>query len=201
MADFVSLHDLRRISPLSALGVELNSASDHATKVRCVEKAVDLVCSSMASNRKYHQSRDEDLLTVHITDKLFDHGFDAHHDADTSGHPDIKVSDRSGFEWLCEAKVHKSYAWIFKGFKQLSTRYSCGALGKTSGEVLIYCYTKKSAQDVLEEWSSRLSTKLPSVVCDKVDAGFFRSTHAHGVSGLDYNVRHKVVGLHYDPED
>ncbi|MBY6088963.1 hypothetical protein [Maritimibacter alkaliphilus] len=180
--------------------MELDAASDHAVKVLCVERAIDLVCSSMASNRMYHQSKDEDVLTVHIVDKLHDHGFSASHDADTSGHPDIKVWDRTGFEWLCEAKVHSSYAWIFKGFKQLTTRYSCGGVGKTNGEVLIYCYTKKPAQDVLAAWLKRLSNPKFSVTCEPIQPGYFRSSHTHKVSGLTYNVRHKVIGLYYDPE-
>ena len=200
MAEMFRLSDIRRTAPLTALGMQYLAASDHLIKVKAVEDAIDIVCSGMASNRKYHQSKNEDLLTTHIVDKLYDHGFDAARDADTSGHPDIKISDRTGFEWLCEAKVHRSYAWIFKGFKQLSTRYSCGAVGKTCGEVLIYCYTQKPAQDVLKEWSERLDKSVSFVTCDPLQAGNFYSKHQHGVSGLEYRIRHKVVGLHYDPE-
>lgn len=184
---------------MTALALECEAASEHSIKVGKIERAIDLVCSSMASNRKYHQSKDEDALTTHITDKLFDHGFPALHDADTSGHPDIKISYRSGFEWLCEAKVHSSYSWIFKGFKQLTTRYSCGGQDKTSGEVLIYCYNKK-AQDVLDTWLGQLSKKVPSVSCGQLRSGYFYSNHTHIVSGLEYTVRHKIVGLYYAPE-
>jgi hypothetical protein len=199
VTDSVTFADLRRLAPLTMLGVEFGLATASAVKVEKIEAALDIISADMASNRKYHQSKDEDLLTTHIVGKFRDHGFDAAHDADTSGHPDIKISERTGFEWLCEAKVHHGYKWLCDGFSQLTTRYSSGTEHRDHGCMLIYCYGMK-AQNVLEEWLSELTTTFPFVKCGAISAGFFKSTHDHEVSGITYTVHHKIIGLYYKPK-
>lgn len=187
------------MSPITALALEFGLATGSSIKADKIEAALDIICADMASNRKYHQSKDEDLLTTHVVTQMTSHGFNAAHDADTSGHPDIKVWDNDGFEWLCEAKVHGGYEWLCDGFRQLTTRYSSGTVQRDRGCMLIYCYGQK-AQNVLISWLGTLRESFPNVTCAPPLPGCFASTHEHDVSGLTYTVKHKIVGLHYAPE-
>jgi hypothetical protein len=104
---------------------------------------------------------------------------------------------------LAEAKMHEAYAWLDKGFKQLSTRYSTGVPGQDHGEVIIYCFNR-DAKAMMDKWREELTTRNPEVATKASKCGsplLFLSSHKHDASGLDFHVRHKAVALYWSPQD
>lgn len=200
-----SLADIRLMAmgtPL-AIGLDYLLAQDHEARVKAVQKGVDLACNLLEQHKHKNQGLGEDKITLQICDNLYSMSFPAIHDAQIGGHCDIVIRGNNQFLWLAEAKVHDSYSWLDKGFKQLATRYSTGVMGQDNGEILIYCYTK-DAQTMLKSWGSQLVERNPDVAitepqCEK--SLTFCSTHKHDASGLDFLIRHKAISLHWKPED
>ncbi|RWB20376.1 MAG: hypothetical protein EOQ40_15015 [Mesorhizobium sp.] len=189
-------------------GLEYALAQDYATKLAAVQTAVDFACNLLEQHKHKKQGADkkglsEDEITVQVCEMLIMAGFQAAHDADIGGHCDIVVKGKNHFLWLAEAKRHNSYDWLDKGFQQLSTRYSTGAVGQDHGEVLVYCYIK-DAKAVLEKWREELQARNAGLKTIDSSAGnplVFHSTHKHASSGLDFHVRHKALALYWDPKD
>jgi hypothetical protein len=130
-------------------------------------------------------------------------GFQAEHDSSVGGHCDIVIRGKELFLWLAEAKKHNDYAWLDKGFQQLSTRYSTGVVGQDHGEVLIYCYVK-NAKQILDNWRAELVKRNAEVKIDEAICShplIFTSIHKHASSGLDFRVRHKIMALYWEPND
>ncbi|MFH5923822.1 hypothetical protein [Roseomonas xinghualingensis] len=182
--------------------MEMFMATCHAERVTAVEKAIDHVAQNLTRTRHHRQHKDEDLLTNDIVTSLKDIGFQASHDTDIGGHCDVVVEGRENFLWLGEAKTHHDYDWLYKGFQQLSTRYSGGMPGQEAGGLIIYCYNQGVAQ-MMSSWKQHLVTQRPDIQTITCTANplAFRSTHLHEVSGLSYMVRHIPVALYFDPKD
>ena len=167
-----------------------------------------------AQHRKAENST-EDSLTNAIVLPLNRAGFDVGHETNTRGHPDIRVTSQKGYKWLGEAKIYSGgYFNIWKGFLQLTTRYSNGNANETHGGLIIYIY-HSNAEKIMNEWRDRLSKtpknktrKRLGHIGDGLDLSecwlrkglAFFSKHNHNVSGLPYSVRHFPVLLHYDPK-
>lgn len=184
-------------------GIDFVYAQNHDGRVKSVRKLVDFACSELVKHREKKQDDDEDGLTVQVCSMLKVGGVKAVHNASVGGHCDIVVEERDDFLWLAEAKIHSSYSWLDKGFKQLTTRYSTGNPGQDHGDVLIYCFTQ-DASAMLTKWRKELSDRNPDV--DTADGEqesplTFASTHKHECSGLDFYVRHKAVSLFWSPQD
>src|SRR5262249_17512116 len=99
-------------------------ATTHAERVAQVEAAIDWIAQEHSKTRQHRYERDEDALTTDIITDLKALGFDASHDTDYGGHGDIVIEARDDFLWLGEAKIHRDYDWLMKGFLQLDTRYA-----------------------------------------------------------------------------
>lgn len=188
-----------------AAGVTLDylMAQDHEARVHAVQKGVDFACNELEQNKHKKQGHGEDALTLEICSMLKMLGFQAAHDDDVGGHCDIVIKGNESFLWLAEAKKHSDYAWLDKGFQQLSTRYSTGVEGQDHGEVLIYCYNQ-NAKALLRRWREELEARNASVTTEESTCRnplLFCSTHQHAASGLDFHVRHKAVTLYWDPKD
>ena len=200
-----SLADIRlmaRGKPI-AVGLDYMIAQDHQTRVKAVQKGVDIACNLLEQHKHKKQAMDEDEITLQICEILIGMSFPAYHDTQVGGHCDIVIRGNDQFLWLAEAKIHSSYGWLDKGFKQLATRYSTGVNGQDNGDVLIYCYLK-DADAMLNVWRSELMKKNPDVTitqgpCEK--SLIFCSTHKHCSSGLDFSTRHKAISLHWEPQD
>jgi hypothetical protein len=178
-------------------------AQTHEGRVKAVQKAVDFCCNELEQTKNSDGVMSEDQISQRICGMLKMAGFQASHDKSTNGHPDIVVDGIDSFLWLGEAKKHSDYAWLNKGFQQLSTRYSTGVIGQDNGDVLIYCYTK-NAKAMLDEWRKTLCAKNAGVIDTNSPCGnplIFCSTHKHEATGLDFHVRHKAVALYWDPKD
>src|SRR5258708_1685558 len=98
-------------------------AATHEERLRIIEEAIDWASQELTKNRHVHKSKTEDELTIDIIGKLKCMGFAASHDTQYGGHCDIVVEAKNDFLWIAEAKIDRSYPWIFKGFQQLDTRY------------------------------------------------------------------------------
>lgn len=144
----------------------------------------------------------EDLLTQTIKIYLKGKGYTATHDEKHRGHCDLLVR-KGRFKWIGEAKIHGAYDTLFKGFKQLSTRYSTGDSNQNSGGVIVYI-RGKDAKLVMEAWKEHLEAQeLPDFTtstCGKRALSFF-SSHTHEGSGLTFKVRHMPVLLYFNPMD
>ncbi|QTD32715.1 hypothetical protein [Pseudomonas fluorescens] len=187
----------------TGIALEYSYAQDHPARVNAVQRAVDFACNKLVKHRDKKQKDSEDGLTVQICDLLNTTGMQATHDASIGGHCDIAVEGKDDFLWLAEAKKHKDYAWLDKGFKQLSTRYTTCIPGQEHGDLLIYCFVE-NAKWVLDKWKDELVIRNSdvSVIEDECkNPLIFRSTHLHKSSGLTLHVRHKILPLHWDPKD
>lgn len=184
-------------------GIDFVLAQNHDARVKAVQRSVDFACGKLVKHREKKQGDDEDGLTVQICDMLTSSGIKATHNASVGGHCDIVVEEKDDFLWLAEAKKHSDYAWLDKGFQQLSTRYSTGNPGQDHGEVLIYCFVQ-DAKAMLDKWKGELVSRNPSVSVDEYETDkplSFQSQHKHECSGLEFHVRHKAVSLYWKPKD
>ncbi|MDT4845296.1 hypothetical protein FQZ97_792810 [compost metagenome] len=184
-------------------GIDFLLAQNHEARVNAIQRSVDFACNNLVKHRNKKEEGDEDGLTVQVCNMLTHSGIDAIHNASVGGHCDVVIKGKSDFLWLAEAKKHSDYAWLDKGFKQLSTRYSTGNPGQDHGEILIYCFVQ-DAKKMLEKWKDELVVRNSYVVVSDDGIGnslTFQSKHKHECSGLDFYVRHKVVSLYWDPKD
>ena len=154
-------------------------AQTHDDRLEAVQMAVDFACNELQLNKHKKQDLDEDQLTVELCYLLKTFGFQVAHDEQIGGHCDIVIKGKDLFLRLAEAEMHTAYAWLDKGFKQLSTRYSTGVPGE-------------------------LTSRNPEVATKVSKCGnplLFLSSHKHDASGLDFQVRHKAVVLYWAPKD
>lgn len=203
-SDF-SLADVRLLVDGKPAGITLDFllAQDHESRLKAVQKGVDCACNLLEQHKNKKQEMGEDQITLQICEILVGMNFQAIHDASVGGHCDISIRAKEQFLWLAEAKVHDNYAWLDKGFKQLSTRYSTGVKGQDNGDVLIYCYTK-DALAMLKKWRAELISRYDDIKTDisVIDDDLaFLSTHIHESSGRDFCTRHKAISLHWAPQD
>ena len=200
-----SLADLRlmtRGKPID-LALDYLFAQDHESRVAAVQKGVDAACNQLEQHKNKKQKMDEDQITLQICEMLFAMSFPAFHDASVGGHCDIVITGNEQFLWLAEAKIHDSYSWLDKGFRQLSTRYSTGVIGQDNGEIIIYCYTQ-NAKVMLDKWKVELISRNSGVIIEASPCGnplIFLSRHTHDSSGLSFQTRHKAIALYWDPKD
>lgn len=176
--------------------------------VRVLYSELDMIIEDLEDNPELMLSDSEDRITIDIVGRLKTLSYDAAHERKIGGHVDISVRDNSqGFLWLGEAKIFKgSYAYLYKGFLQLATRYSSGLHKKDCGALLIYI-RHESAADIVANWKNALKTriaKIPELTfrdCpDRPDFAWY-STHKHHRSGRPYTMRHIGLVLGFDPKD
>lgn len=178
------------------------SENPYSTFVATLEKALDWVIQELAKNPQLYQNKGEDSITEAIIIPLKGMGFAASHDTHIGGHGDIVIEGIRDFLWLGEAKVHKDYDWLLKGFNQLSTRYSTGSSNQNHGGMIIYSFNKRT-DHMMEKWGKTLLSGVAGVACTPCDSpvNAFRSIHIHERTGVPYNVRHVPVSLYFSPQD
>lgn len=182
--------------------LRMSLAETHEERLRQVEAAIDWIVQEHSKTRQHRYDRDENALTIDVIEALKAMGFDASHDKDYGGHCDITIEAKSDFLWIGEAKIHKDYDWLLKGFEQLDTRYSTGLPGQDAGGIIIYCKGPR-IDKVMKRWSDHLAHHRPDVtveVCDK-NRLVRRSRHTHERTGAIFRVRHVPVSLHFKPND
>lgn len=123
------------------VAMQFSYARNHEEREISIRRLIDFSCNEMEKNKhlKKEDDKSEDQLTIEIVSQLKMLGIDASHDKQQGGHCDILVEGSEGFVWIAEAKKHKDYLWIEKGFRQISTRYSTGVYGQDAGDIIVYC--------------------------------------------------------------
>lgn len=165
---------------------------------RLYQEIADIV-QNIEQTAHRREEDDEDRITSDIILLLRQTGYDATHDTENRGHPDIRIRNKQ-FIWLGEAKIHRDYDWLLDGLKQLHTRY---LTGREEGSGILIYIKGANAKKVMDEWRKRLDTgnecnlKETSNGSEKLT---FWSLHQHVGSGLDIRTKHIGVSLYYKPE-
>lgn len=202
MSTIAQLRDQVQGTPQAA-SLDYLLAQTHDARLEAVQKAVDYACNELELHKDQKQGLEENALSTEICSMLTMAGFEASRESSVGGHCDILIKGKDLFLWIAETKKHSNYAWLDKGFAQLSTRYSTGVPGQDNGEILIYCYVK-DAKEMLEKWRAELVSRNEGVETMPAKCGsplIFRSAHKHAASGLNFYVRHKAITLLWDPKD
>lgn len=200
----ITLRDmLNRAYNNTAYDVQLRmqSAGTHEEILKQLERALALAIGHLVKNRKYKQDQSEDALTTDLISMLSMNGIPAFHDVKIGGHTDISVEMRNGFLWIGEAKHWTGKSWVFKGFRQLMTRYATGLPGQDNGAIIIY-FEQDKPSELLKKWRTSLG-KLTELTGDiaEVDELQFNSSHPHKGTGRTFNVKHYGIPLYWNPED
>ncbi len=165
-------------------------------------KDIDNIVFSKEENPELYEQDTEDRITIDIKNTLRILGYDASHEAKVGGHADLLVR-KNKFLWIGEAKIHRSYDYLWQGFQQLTTRYSTGDCNQKDGGLLIYI-RNENAKNVMDSWQLHLSSKeLPdysSNPCLKRKLAFF-SSHKHQRTGEPFRVKHIGMTLYFNPKD
>jgi hypothetical protein len=200
-----TLKQLRALSPDLASALDRGYTNSYNFFVEKLYQDIDEVTVVIERGRDVRKDDSEDRTTEEIVSFLIGRGYAATANSHQSGHCDVTVENRAGLVWLGEAKKHSDYDYLWKGFNQLTTRYSTGSPTSTSGGMLIYIRTQKPASDVIAEWRQRLGvqslTDYAESDCAKRPGLSFYSQHKHEVSGLTYSVRHMGIMMSFDPKD
>lgn len=175
-----------------------------------VRKELDYAISKLEQNgNKVTFDLTEDQLTLyllaHVENRFL--GLEASHEKNQRGHCDISIT-LADFIWHGEAKKHSSYLYLFKGYAQLTERYSTGTVNSASGGLIIYT-KNKSCLDMMKSWEDFLVKNAPRIHgCNKVAISkcgknplVFYSQHSHTITKLAYQVIHYPVVLHHKPVD
>jgi hypothetical protein len=165
---------------------------------------IDTIINQIQKNPELRKNDSEDRLTIEIEGLLNTMGYDASHDEKVGGHADLLVKKKT-FLWIGEAKIHKSYSYLWQGFNQLTTRYSTGDSSyQKDGGIIIYIRCHRDTKSIMKRWEQELSKKgledYSSMECKKRSLSFF-STHKHQRSGEAFRVRHMPVMLYFQPQD
>lgn len=135
-------------------------------------------------------------------------GIEAFHENNQRGHCDITIKLHN-YIWHGEAKKHTTaYSYLFKGYAQLTERYSSGTVDSCSGGLIIYSKNVK-CKEMMDSWSAHLKKCAPRIhACRSIDIIpcpmnplVFHSKHTHKVSGLPYEVTHYPINFYHDPAD
>lgn len=194
----------RILMPSLALRVDMELSNSYEAFVDCVNSALDSIIKFMEEDPGVRAKDSEDRLTIEIVGALRQAGYDANHDTKVGGHVDICVRHRCGYLWLGEAKIHKDYDWLIKGFNQLCTRYASGTPDHNSGGLVFYVRGKNTAE-VVKNWKEIIEkvglNNFSISQCKSRQQLAFYTTHTHDSSGLPYTIRHVAVSLHFSPKD
>ena len=178
-------------------------AESYETFISILYDDIDKIVTRMEENPELLKNDSEDRLTIDIVNQLRAMGYDASHETKIGGHADLVVKKLiKNWIWIGEAKIHKDYAWLLKGFNQLTTRYSTGNDNNCQGSLLIYI-RNIDAKNVMDTWKKHLEKNINDIKitpCPNNRLSFY-STHNHQRTGLEFKVRHIPLVLCFNPQD
>jgi hypothetical protein len=204
MDEHSTIRDLR-IRIAGDVGAEISLALMMASSANDilaqVDPAIDHILQKFARTPKERQDRSEDGLSMDLITSLQTLGFQASHDTTTGGHCDIVIDGRYDFLWLGEAKKHRDYDWLLKGFNQLDARYATATKNQDRGGVVIYHYGPR-VDEIMNSWEEHLKTHRTDVEISPRNKGDLEmnTSHVHKRTGRKYHVRHVIVSLYWDPK-
>lgn len=177
-------------------------AVEYQDQLCLVERAIDWCGLQIVENRHLKQEMGEDALTIEIVHMLKGMGYDAEHDTQIGGHCDVIVRGKRDFLWIGEAKIHKDYDWLLKGYEQLDSRYSTGQPGQDAGELIIFSRNER-IDKVMDKWITHLteSRRDVTVSLSESDELIRYTLHKHPGTGRPFKVRHKPINLYWRPMD
>lgn len=164
----------------------------------------DLIHHLQANPQRRHRLS-EDSLTEEIITGLSVAGYNAAHDRSAGGHVDITIH-LGPHTWIGEAKKDSKFS---DGYRQLISRYrpASGNFEHNHGGMILYHTQKADLVTRRENWIRQFKKDFSETynslkVEDCAISRFaFISKHKHPVSGLEYVVRHMLVGLQFFPMD
>jgi hypothetical protein len=200
-----TLKQLRVLSPDLASALDRGYTAKYDFFVENLYDDLDEMMVVIERGRDVRANDSEDRTTEEIVSFLIGRGYVATANSHQSGHCDVTVTNKAGLVWLGEAKKHSDYDYLWKGFNQLTTRYSTGTATASAGGMLIYIRTQKPGSEVLSEWRERLGIQeLPDYSdadCARRPGLAFYSEHKHELSGKPYKVRHMGILMKFEPKD
>ncbi|MEY3879906.1 MAG: hypothetical protein RIQ94_701 [Pseudomonadota bacterium] len=164
---------------------------------------MDSIVAEIEENPELRKNHSEDSLTIEIKGNLKHMGYDASHEIKIGGHADLVVKKKEWL-WIGEAKIHSSYDYLFKGFQQLTTRYTTGSYNNCEGGMLIYI-RNQNIEQIMKKWENHLKGKdevtgLATSKCTVNPLSFY-STHNHQRTNLPFKIRHIPFNLCFSPKD
>lgn len=203
-----TIAQLRAMAPLiPGVGVffERLLASSYEDFVSVLYKDFDSILGGFQENPELLKADGEDRLSSEIKRSLRLLGYIATHDEKIGGHSDLVVRGKMpGFLWIGEAKIHSDYDYLYKGFQQLTTRYTTGDVNQDRGGMIIYI-KNNDARSVVVQWRAHLKKKTlidySDEDCSDRPNFVFHSVHKHDRSGTPFKVKHIGVILGFDPKD
>ena len=179
------------------------SEDDYDAFTDQLNKDVEFQLYELTSNANHWHEAGEDQITTCLVGALKAMGYNASHDSNHNGHVDINIQ-YGNFKWLGECKLQKGDENTYKGFNQLTTRYSRGNDYEYRGGIIVYHQNPhKTALDSLQGWRDYIrSIKDPVIHCSNIPNRklYFDSTHRHIYSGYDYCIRHFWVNIAHNPK-
>jgi hypothetical protein len=160
-----SLRDLRmmgKVDPIINRFLDRILVEKYDEFIETLYQDFDSIITLIQANAELRQNDSEDRLTIDIKNQLNCMGYAASHEEKHGGHTDLLVK-KCNYIWIGEAKIHRDYEYLWKGFLQLSTRYSTGDIDQMNGGMIIYIFNQDT-RSVMETWQNRLKENYPS--CD-----------------------------------
>lgn len=198
------LRDFGQIRPEWALFADRLLVGSYEDFVRVLYIDIDQCLAKIEEDPDVRSEDGEDRLTAELIGMLCSRMYDASHDEKIGGHSDIVVRHSAGYLWVGEAKIHSDYAYLEKGFNQLTTRYSPGTPNADQGALIAYVRVADCA-GVLSTWRERLQKlglrEYSEEECSARDNLAFYTTHKHEGSGRTMRVRHIAVKQYFSPKD
>lgn len=200
---------LRRINAsLTRVKFALQSYDNFKQFVRIELDSAVKEIEENANKINFNLTEDQLTLILLANIKNKDMGVEAYHENNQRGHCDITIK-LNHFIWHGEAKKHSSsYSYLFKGYSQLTERYSTGTVDSASGGLIIYTQNRQ-CNEMMTKWKTHLNKSAPKIhacktititPCQKNPLVFY-SQHIHTVSQLNYEVIHYPVNLYHNPVD
>lgn len=177
---------------------------DYSVFVQRINREIDAIIRMMESSRDYFKDLTEDTITNHICMMLKQKSITASHGKYESGETDLTV-EHGPNKWIAEAKWWTKDETALEGMRQLSTRYATGSDNADAGCVLLYNITGNLSDKVerLKKIYSKMGDEFPEIgVLDCDSSRFaFKTQHKNSSSGLNYEVRHRALNFHHNPQD
>ena len=190
-------------SPVSRLHFDILmwrfNPPSYSAWVSRVEDALLYEVGLMTERRHDLHDLDEDALSAILNISLQNLNLDAGAKF-VNGNTDITVQYNS-YKWLGEAKFGADVGKVLKGYLQLTTRYTTGMDGQSSGGMLIYC-PHGSAKTALAGWRAALQHEFPD--CNARDGSsdlIFRSEDTCMATDAKLDIVHIAVPLFHNPQD
>ena len=172
--------------------------------VKRINNEIDAIIRKMEAARDYFKGQSEDAITYNICMMLEQRSITASHGKYASGETDLIVEHGPNL-WIAEAKWWKANENALEGMRQLATRYSTGGDNANSGGVLLFNKTG-NLYDKLERLKEIYTDKGDEFldICVfpcKASCFAFMTKHKNASSGLNFEVRHRALNFHHNPQD